>query len=303
MLRAYLLGDMRFTFGGAEIADLGNRQCGVLLAFLMLHPDRRFTREQIADALWEDHSPADPLKAVRHEIWSLRKALDGCGAKADDYVEVTDGTLGFHGTGGFWQDAAEVEARIADFGALAHPSDEDMRQLAEHLDLYQGDLLARHFHQWCLYPREALRDRRLCALERLLAHYEERRLWDGAIETARRILNADPLMESAHRSLMRAFYHKGSRAVALRQYETCRAQLRSAFDDPVEPMQETRDLYESIRRESSDLEALGTVRRPKLKSPLAGSGADAASELDTIRNHLRAADIELGKMIRDLSDG
>jgi hypothetical protein len=66
----------------------------------------------------------------------------------------------------------------------------------------------------------------------------------GLTHTAR-LLELDPLMESAHRQMMLLLAICGQRAAALRQYETCQRILKVELG--VQPAAETRSLYEQIR--------------------------------------------------------
>jgi class 3 adenylate cyclase len=60
-----------------------------------------------------------------------------------------------------------------------------------------------------------------------------------------RLLELDPLMESAHRQMMVLLAQSGQRVAALNQYETCRKLLQTELK--VEPAAEMRQLYEQIR--------------------------------------------------------
>jgi len=58
------------------------------------------------------------------------------------------------------------------------------------------------------------------------------------------VLAVDELREDVHRDLMRYFMQSGQRALALRQFEECRAALRREF--AIHPMDETVALYRQI---------------------------------------------------------
>ncbi|MGH6907728.1 MAG: BTAD domain-containing putative transcriptional regulator, partial [Aestuariivirga sp.] len=57
------------------------------------------------------------------------------------------------------------------------------------------------------------------------------------IDAAKRLVGLDPLREASHRALMRGFAAAGETALALQQYEACRAILKTEFG--VEPAAET----------------------------------------------------------------
>ena len=317
MLRAYFLGDLRFCNDGREIADLATRKSGVLLAGLMLSAGKKFSREQIADMLWESHPPADPAKAVRHEIWAVRAALAKFGLPADELLD-TEGTfVAFNPAGPCWLDVNEFEGAVATAmspeadGNTAAP---DLDQLEHAVGLYRGDLLpGLYYSDWFIYAREALRDRFLTALERLMAAHEQAENWDQAILFGKRLLAADPLLEYVHRSLMRCYDAKGARPRALKQFEACRRMLAEAFSEPVAPMAETAALYEKIRDDglppNDALTPLGPppprpqgnpVQRPAHGATTAGN---TIAELDAVRSGLRAADHRIDRIIRILGEG
>jgi hypothetical protein len=82
-----------------------------------------------------------------------------------------------------------------------------------------------------------------------------------AIGYGQDILDRDALREDVHRELMRLFLLNGQRAMALHQFETCRASLRKEL--AIEPMRETQALYQRI--------ADSAVRRAGEPSPATGS--------------------------------
>ena len=73
---------------------------------------------------------------------------------------------------------------------------------------------------------------------------ELRREYDDAIHYARLVLAVDELREDVHRDLMRYLVCNGQRALALRQFEVCRAALRREL--AIQPMNETMAVYRQI---------------------------------------------------------
>jgi hypothetical protein len=65
-----------------------------------------------------------------------------------------------------------------------------------------------------------------------------------AIRHAQAILDRDTLREDVHRELMRLFMLNGQRAMALHQFEVCRAALHKEL--VIEPMRETVAVYQRI---------------------------------------------------------
>jgi DNA-binding SARP family transcriptional activator len=117
---------------------------------------------------------------------------------------------------------------------------------AEAAQLYRGDFAAdAPFDQWCLLTRESLRLAATDALDRAGALQLARADLDGAIATARRMLDLDPCREDAHRLLMHCYARQGRPYRAQQQYEFCARVLRSALD--VAPAPATTRLRDVIR--------------------------------------------------------
>ena len=305
MLRAYFLGELRFCNDDREISDLAGRKAGVLLAYLMLNAGRRFSREHLADAIWEEALPNDPPKAIRQELWAARAALNKSGLDADGLLITDGGDVGFRDGVLYWLDVSEFETAVKGFFGLPSPTKKDFGPLGEATALYRGDLLPGLYSDWCLYPREALRDRFLNALEYLMYVHEADRDWDAAIRFAKRLLEADSLLEYVHRGLMRCYYAKGNRALALKQFETCRKILAREFSEPVEPMADTVKLFEQIKREAFDA-AMPPLPEPpaiiadRAKEPPPRDEAANLSELSAAQDSLKAAHRRIDDVIRNI---
>jgi DNA-binding SARP family transcriptional activator len=102
----------------------------------------------------------------------------------------------------------------------------------------------------------------LRAQERLLSYHAERKNFEAAIESARRILACDSLREQVHRELIELYIEAGQAASALRQYRQCEDLLEREL--AVTPMPETQALLARIlgntqRRTAGAPRAIGTV--------------------------------------------
>lgn len=303
MLRAYFLGELRFCNDEGEITDLAGRKAGALLAYLMLNAGRQFSREHLADTIWEEELPNDPSKALRQELWSTRAALTQSGLDADDLLNTDGSDVGFRDGVQYWLDVSEFETAVKDFFGLASPTKSDFGRLAETVALYRGDLLPGLYNEWCLYPREALRDRYLNTLEYLMYVHETDQDWDPAIQFGKRLLEADNLLEYVHRGLMRCYYANGNRAQALKQFETCRKILAHEFSEPVEPMADTVNLYEQIKRETFDTATPPWPEPPAIiaeRQPPPQDQAGALSELSAAQDGLKAAHRHIDEVIRTI---
>lgn len=93
-------------------------------------------------------------------------------------------------------------------------------------DLIAGDLLPGWYEDWVVTEREHFRQLRLHALEQLCEQLTGEGRFGQAVEAGLAAVSGEPLRESAHRVLIRAYLEEGNRAEAIRQYSACRDVLR-----------------------------------------------------------------------------
>jgi DNA-binding SARP family transcriptional activator len=108
-----------------------------------------------------------------------------------------------------------------------------------------GDLLPGWYDDWVVVESEQLHQLRLHALDVLVQRLVEAGRYPVAIELAMAAVAADPLRESAHRTLMQVHLAEGNAAEALRQFERFRQTLRAAMG--LEPGRRMLDLVRQIR--------------------------------------------------------
>lgn len=290
-----LLG--RFQVGWGErtlsAADWPRRKAAALLQRLAL--DRRLLKEQAIEFLWPGANLASGANNLYSTLHALRQTLDtalGPGA-AEAIFNFEDGVLSLEPS--VWVDVQEFERLCAT--APTVPPEQRAADLAQALDLYQGDLLPDdRYAEWTLLPREALYRRQREARLALAAYRRDARNYAGAIALLSPLLavGGDSADELVHRELMRLYALAGRRHEALRQYQTCVEALATDLDVPPEP--ETAALYGQIL--SGELTAwpgsISSTGRPlpsaafKLEPSPALVGREAEFErlrggLDTVR--------------------
>ena len=102
------------------------------------------------------------------------------------------------------------------------------------------DLLPDWNDDWLLDERERVRQLRLHALEALAEELSLRGRHAAAIQAALAAVRLEPLRETAHAALIRAYFAEGNRSEALRQFHRCRAVLAEGLG--VEPSESIRQL-------------------------------------------------------------
>lgn len=110
--------------------------------------------------------------------------------------------------------------------------------------LTTGDLLPDWYDEWVVTEREQFRQLRLHALEKLCEQLTVEREFGHAIEAGLAAVSAEPLRESAHRVLIRAYLEEGNRGEAIRQYKACQRVLRRELG--IEPSPVTEALLGSV---------------------------------------------------------
>jgi DNA-binding SARP family transcriptional activator len=113
--------------------------------------------------------------------------------------------------------------------------------------LYQGEFLADDpYEEWAIVMREHLRLCYLEALDRLGALRLNSDDYAGCVAACLKLLSYDNCREDAHCRLMRCYSRQGQVQLALRQYHSCVAALRTELN--VAPAPATTELFDRLRR-------------------------------------------------------
>lgn len=251
MLHLSLFGHLsvaRYDVDGLSKAiDISGRP-GSLFAYLALSKGRFFTRSELISALWSEQS-SEPISTgtFNTTLWRLRKTLEKPPLAQSKIVQCDR-----RGAIGLPQDA-ELELDVSEFTRLITPclhkpieqlNNNDIDNLRRGVNLYRDDILTGFSDDWALREREMHRRMLLNALARLMQTSIRLQDLGSAIRYAQEILDRDPLREDIHRELMQLFIANGQRAMALRQFELCRAALRKEL--AIQPMRETLAVYQQI---------------------------------------------------------
>jgi DNA-binding SARP family transcriptional activator len=91
----------------------------------------------------------------------------------------------------------------------------------------RGELLPGWYDDWVIFERERLRQLRLHALDALAERLTAQGRYADALETAMESVQAEPLRESANRTIIAIHLAEANAAEALRHYRFFRDLLRS----------------------------------------------------------------------------
>ena len=254
-LNLWVLGEPKISYQDECLSKglAGKEQA--LLIYLACNVDQRFSRDHLATLLWGETSQDHSRYNLRRALWHLREALSSLELAPDECLATEDLRVWVPSTAPCWVDSREFETVIR--GTFHHlptefsPASQGVRRLREIIELYRGPFLAGFslsqapgFEEWVLLERERLFQLLLRAHSGLIQSFIAWGERDQAIGVCRRLLAVDPLQEDTHRLLMRLYWDTGRRSQALRQYHACREFLSQQLG--VEPVAETRDLYERI---------------------------------------------------------
>lgn len=275
-----LLGGFRVETPGDGGARFESQKVRALLAYLALHPDSDVTRDHLAELLWPDSDPNAGRRNLRQALYNLRQALGERGSgmvrngrsQASVRLHLDD------------DDFLDVAAFLVAWRRGLPGGDEVVAgELAAAAELYRGDLLAGFlvrdsfdFESWLLTEQERFRDAAVQTFRALVEHFSTRGDFDAAVNWCHRLLAIDPLSEEAHRELIRLHVLAGRRRRALARYEELEKLLQRELG--VEPMPQSRKLYESILAEELPLPGSGgqggapSVPPPAPFVPLVGRG-------------------------------
>jgi pimeloyl-ACP methyl ester carboxylesterase/DNA-binding SARP family transcriptional activator len=263
-----MLGPVRVTVAGRVLGpkDFGGRKPKQVLEILLVHLGRPVPKERIADLIWGERLPADPMRTLEAYVSVLRSRLAGSGGRAGD-----GGRLLRSESRAYRLAVEDVELDAWAFDELAAraataPPGQRLALRERALDLVRGELLADEPDaEWIRPLRELYAERHA----RLSLDQAEDCLAAGrpeaAVDHAERVVAAQPTRERAHRLLVAARYAGGEQGLALEAYERCRRTLDEELG--VRPLPETERVYRAVLRQ----EPVGTVtpawRPPATTSP------------------------------------
>jgi DNA-binding SARP family transcriptional activator len=283
-LDIHLLGRFSVRISGQVLPEsaITGRKARALLKLIALQRHFAIVRERATDALWPELDTAGSTSQLYKALHKIRKAFTRLDASAGDWIELTDDLVRLAPPGGVSTDVRRFEA-----AAKAGLRDQRVSDLQTALSVDAGDLLPMDLYsEWTSLAREHHRQLYLDVVMALARHYERLGDLSEAAEMLRLALEKDPVLESAHRGLMRIFARRGQPTRAVRQYDRCRDELRREL--AMDPSPETRKALEDIRerRTAADHEPdVLQVTAPAPMPPLIGRN-HACATMDRLLDRL-----------------
>jgi len=200
-----------------------------LIAHLSL--SGRPARTAIAGKLWPDVTEEHAHGSLRSSLWRVHKMAPGLITACSGTLSISGDVLVDVHELTAWARQAMNPAGTADgipAGDLGPP----------------GELLPGWYDDWVLLERERLRQLRMHALEALAEKFAAAGRYGEAVQAAYAAVRAEPLRESAHRTVVRVHLAEGNVAEAVRAYESFQTML--ADEIGAAPTQQMCRLVDSL---------------------------------------------------------
>ncbi|CAM5780291.1 Bacterial transcriptional activator domain-containing protein OS=Cellulomonas persica OX=76861 GN=CPE01_14670 PE=4 SV=1 [Cellulomonas persica] len=223
--RVTLLGDFRLQLADKSV-ELG-ASCRRVVALVCLRG--AVPRARVAGTLWPAVTDARAGANLRTALWRV-------GLVAPRVLQVERG----------WVELGPaVTVDVQELTHRALSADEPGDEVASLPRLADADLLPDWDDEWVAEDRERVRQLRLHLLEALARRLAAQSRFAAAVNLALSALRADPLRESAHRTVIAVHLAEGNVAEARRAYTACRQVLRRELG--VEPSAATAALVARLR--------------------------------------------------------
>jgi predicted ATPase/DNA-binding SARP family transcriptional activator len=255
-LKFSLLGSLQIEHRRLGAITLTNRKAIGLLSYLLIESGHAHSREFLLGLLWPDLPTASAQNNLRVTWAHLQKALGTSASDEQPYLVADRLTLRFTPLSDHELDVTRFNSLTEACRLHPHPDPpscvECAARLTQALELVRGKFMqefslgdSAQFEDWLLIQREQFRLQVTSALDQLAEFHERAGLLVDAERAIRRLLEYEPLRESAYRQLMRVLARADRRNAALDVYETCRRVLAAELG--LAPAVETVTLAEQIR--------------------------------------------------------
>jgi len=252
-LQIFTLGPFGMVVGGRGLAveKWQRKQAVTLLKYLVTHLGRAVRREALIECLWPEAEESQGLGRLKVMVYFLRRQLRAAGAHEDTLQTVGKAYLLRRDK--VWVDSQAFERLIAEGSTLQSQQrwDGALHCYEEAQRLCRGHYIEEDMYSdWCAAERERLHELYLEMLARTSDCHAECGHYAEAAQVCRTALVRDPCRESFHYALMQHLIRLGRSSRAVAQFHQCECVLAQELG--VEPMRETRRLYQQIVDEETN---------------------------------------------------
>ena len=247
-ITAHLLGELRVAFQDRPVEMWSSGRGRAVFEYLIVNHHSKVRRDRLMSMFWPEVSADAARNSLNVAIHGLRQSLRA--AAGDTAVVIHQDQAYFIDPAlDIWVDVEVFEERLK--AAHQHLASAELVKAEEAFEaatwLYQGEFLADDpYEEWAIVTREHLRLCYLDALDRLGALRLDSGDYPGCVTVCLKLLACDSCREDAHCRLMRCYSRQGQVQLALRQYHSCAAALRTELDVASAPA--TTELFDRLRR-------------------------------------------------------
>jgi ATP/maltotriose-dependent transcriptional regulator MalT/DNA-binding SARP family transcriptional activator len=238
-----VLGGFELRRGSWRVEDSAwERRVAARLVRLLLCRGEAVPEDELFEAFWPDKAATSARRGLQVAISSARAVLDPPGADSGR-LEAGERTYRLRLRESDRVDAFDYMTAAA--AALGAPASDRRTALSAAAALWGGEPLPEErYADWAIPFRERLSDTYVEVLAALSDAHAAAGDAAAAADAARRMVEADPLNESAHARLIVAYARAGRRGHALRQFLACRRALVTGLG--VEPGEEIAALHRRV---------------------------------------------------------
>jgi predicted ATPase/DNA-binding SARP family transcriptional activator len=261
-VRFGLLGPLAVWTTDGRAVGVPEVKVRALLANLLVQEGRAISADKLAEDLWGDRPPGNPVNTLQTKVSQLRRTLEKAEPGSRELV--------VHQAPGYLLRTDAVDALR--FRALARQAKETedsqakISLLSDALALWRGPALAEFADESFAAPAiQRLEEERLVALE----ERAEARLalgeHSGLVGELGDLVGRDPLRERLRGLQLRALYRAGRQTEALESYSELRARLAEELG--LEPGPELTALHQAILKQDPALDGPAPPARPRTNLP------------------------------------
>lgn len=271
-IKVRMFGEFEITDGVTGLTEDTIRSDKVtkLLAFLLSRDNMSSTTEELRSTFWPEDDSEKPSGALKNLIYRLRKALSKAWPDRDMILTVSDGYQ--------WNPEIPVSIDYKYMGELAAKSRsetenaDEIALLQEAISLYRGKFLEHYSREAWVMVLQTYNHSMYCeAVGRLCDLYEQEGMFQNMEQAALHAIELDPLNESMHCMLMRAYIGGNKQDLAEAHYQEIEKKLYDSFG--VRPSQELRNLYDQTMKQTQpEVDSLDVIQKD-LKEQMKRTGA------------------------------
>jgi DNA-binding SARP family transcriptional activator len=240
-LSIFALGKSQVKLDGKTVTSstwVNQKRARELFFFLLAHPNKSMTREEIGVIFWPESSTEQLRLQFRNSMYYLRYAL------GQDVIINAERRYSFNSDLDYSYDVQDFERSLVQADTTGTPA-RKIELLQESIQFYQGEYFPEGEGAWVMTERQRLtqmHEQCLLTLAQLQLEAGEPKM---ALMHSQAILTENHCMESAHQLAMQALAAMGDRSGVANQYELCKQYLLEELG--LEPSPETVKLYKLVR--------------------------------------------------------